>query len=301
VFLKKFCSLIRSFGWVQHAEGPTHTDGHTLDLVISRAADNFVASCDVAGIFSDHLAINIVVRAHRLVRPRKKISFRSIKKIDMEAFRLDLIGLPLITNPSPEVDGLIDQYNVGLTSLLDKHAPLRQREITVHPKNFWSTEEIETTRKTARMVERRWRSRRLEIDKQLLRYWRDRLLRLCDEAKVMQLSALISECGSDQKALFRAVGERLLVKAERKLSEHDSLQELTDDFITFFSKKPADLRADLDTRETGGNHLDDLLSPAVADEECLFYFPPVSRTDVIDIVAWSMTTLHDPAGIQANR
>ena len=121
---EEFCSLIRSFGWVQHAEGPTHTDGHTLDLVISRAADNLVASCDVAGIFSDHLAINIVVRAHRLVRPRKKISFRSIKKIDMEAFRLDLIDLPLITNPAAEVDGLIDQYNVGLASLLDKHAPL---------------------------------------------------------------------------------------------------------------------------------------------------------------------------------
>ena len=110
---------------------------------------------------------------------------------------MDLIGLPLITNPSPEVDGLINQYNVGLTSLLDKHALLRQREITVHPKNFWSTEEIETNRKTARMVERRWRSRRLEIDKQLLQYWRNRLVRLCDEAKVMQLRALISECGSD--------------------------------------------------------------------------------------------------------
>jgi hypothetical protein len=72
----------------------------------------------------------------------------------------------------------------------------------------------------------------------------------------------------------------LLVKADRKLPEHDSLQELVDDFITFFSKKPADLRADLDTRETGGNHLDDLLSPSVADEDCLFYFPPVSRTDI---------------------
>jgi hypothetical protein len=109
-------------------------------------------------------------------------------------------------------------------------------------------------------------------------------VRLCDEAKVLKLSALISECGSDQKALFRAVGNRLLVKAERKLPEHDSLQELADDFITFFSKKPADLRADLDKREIGGNHLDDLLSPAVADEDCLFDFPPVSRTDVIDIV-----------------
>ena len=48
----------------------------------------------------------------------------------MEAFRLDLIDLPLITNPAAEVDGLIDQYNVGLASLLDKHAPLRQREIS---------------------------------------------------------------------------------------------------------------------------------------------------------------------------
>jgi hypothetical protein len=41
----------------------------------------------------------------------------------MEAFRLDLIDLPLITNPADEVDSLIDHYNVGLASLLDKHAP----------------------------------------------------------------------------------------------------------------------------------------------------------------------------------
>ena len=53
----------------------------------------------------------------------------------MEAFRLDLIDLPLIADPTAEVDGLIDQYNVGLASLLDKHAPLRQIEITVRPEN----------------------------------------------------------------------------------------------------------------------------------------------------------------------
>ncbi len=33
-----------------------------------------------------------------------------------------------------------------------------------------------------------------------------------------------------------------------------------------------------------GSTCDDLLSPAVADEDSLFNFPPVSRTDVIDIV-----------------
>jgi hypothetical protein len=62
---------------------------------------------------------------------------------------LGVIDLPLITNRAAEVDGLIDQYNVGLAGLIDKHAPLRQREITVRPENFWSTGEIEATRMTA--------------------------------------------------------------------------------------------------------------------------------------------------------
>ena len=107
---------------------------------------------------------------------------------------------------------------------------------------------------------------------------------LCDAAKVTQLSAVIAECGNDQRALFRAVGERLLVKPERKLPEHDSLQRLADDFVAFFAQKPADLRAELDLRATGENHLDDLMSAAVADEDCLFEFPPVSQSDVCDMI-----------------
>ena len=139
-------------------------------------------------------------------------------------------------------------------------------------------------RRNALITERRWQSRRLEIDKQLLRECRDYLTSLCDAAKVTQLSAVIAECGNDQRALFRAVGERLLVKPERKLPEHDSLQRLADDFVAFFAQKPADLRAELDLRATGENHLDDLMSAAVADEDCLFEFPPVSQSDVCDMI-----------------
>ena len=73
--------------------------------------------------------------------------------------------LPLIMDPSTDVDGLLDQYNYGLISLLDKHAPLRHSVITVRPDNFWSTEEIEKARRNARITERRRNSRQLEIDK----------------------------------------------------------------------------------------------------------------------------------------
>ena len=64
----------------------------------------------------------------------------------------------------------------------------------------------------ARITERRWQTRRIEIDKQLLRECRNYYLTsLCHAAKLTQLSA---ECGNDQRALFLAVGERLLVKPE---------------------------------------------------------------------------------------
>ncbi len=76
-----FSSLLKSFGWCLHAKGPTHTEGHTLDLILSRVTDNLISSCNVGGIFSDHLAIELLVRAHRPVRSRKSIIFRSIKKI----------------------------------------------------------------------------------------------------------------------------------------------------------------------------------------------------------------------------
>lgn len=84
-------------------------------------------------------------------------------------------------------------------------------------------------------------SRRLEIDKQLLRDDRDLLTLLCDEAKTKELSRMIFDCGADQRKLFRAVVDRLLVKPVRKLPEHDSLQQLADDFIAFFADKPTKL------------------------------------------------------------
>jgi hypothetical protein len=122
-------SLLKSFGWCQHAKGPTHTEGHTLDLILSRVTDNLISSCNVGGIFSDHLSIEVLVRADRPVRSRKSIIFRSIKKIYATTFRSDLLELPLIQDPADDVIELMEQYDRGLASLLDKHAPLKKSVI----------------------------------------------------------------------------------------------------------------------------------------------------------------------------
>ena len=123
------------------------------------------------------------------------------------------------------------------------------------------------------------------IDKQLLRDARDLLTSLCDEAKTKQLSRMILDFGADQRELFRAVGDRLLVKPTRKLPEHDSLQQLADDFIAFFADKPTKLRAELDSRLSGGSDEENAVAVmAVSDKDSLFEFPQVSHSDVIEMV-----------------
>ena len=66
-------SLLDSFGMEQHADGPTHIRGHTLDLVISRATDNLVQSCEVGSFVSDHNA-SVAALGHphtESINPRK--------------------------------------------------------------------------------------------------------------------------------------------------------------------------------------------------------------------------------------
>ena len=36
----KFNELLETFGLLQHVKGPTHTSGHTLDLLISRSTND---------------------------------------------------------------------------------------------------------------------------------------------------------------------------------------------------------------------------------------------------------------------
>lgn len=47
---RKFLSLFNSYGLTQNVHNPTHLDGHTLDLVISRPSDNVVTNCVVSAL-----------------------------------------------------------------------------------------------------------------------------------------------------------------------------------------------------------------------------------------------------------
>jgi hypothetical protein len=70
-----------------------------------------IAQSKIVGLISDHLAVSSFLRLHRPIRPQRSITYRKLKSIDPDFFRRDLLSVPLFTNPSDEVESLVDQYN----------------------------------------------------------------------------------------------------------------------------------------------------------------------------------------------
>src|SRR6267154_1483499 len=59
-FSTSFLSLLRTFDLTQLVSFPTHSDGHTLDLLITRASSSILSNIDYSILpssFSDHSAI----------------------------------------------------------------------------------------------------------------------------------------------------------------------------------------------------------------------------------------------------
>ena len=138
------------------------------------------------------------------------------------------------------------QYDIGLISTLDRHAPVIKRTFTVRPDNPWDSEDIHAARRFVRKLERRCKVTRLSIDKELMQRSLHSLREKIYHAKSIFLNSQIVE-NREKKSLFKLVDSLLLVKPSLRIPNHDSLTELVERFSKFFISKIAIIRADLDT------------------------------------------------------
>ena len=193
-----FNKILESFSLVQHVNGPTHKKGHTLDLIITRATDELVTSIDIQDpMLSDHSAVHCKLHMKKPPPERVEISYRKLRSINMDSFNDDLKQSNLLTINTPDLTGLIEQYENTLTKTLEKHAPLRRRIITPRPSAPWYHEGAKRKR---RKLERRWRASRLCVD--TCRHWSAYIClvnKMLKDAKASYYSSIISENASDPK------------------------------------------------------------------------------------------------------
>ena len=119
---KRFVDILEAFDFVQHIDKPTHDSGHLLDFLITRQDSSGVSNLYVSDFICDHRALHVSLTCNRVHPERKQIDVRSLKRIRYDALEADLIGVNN-DRECTDVNIVVRQDDLSLSSLLDKHAP----------------------------------------------------------------------------------------------------------------------------------------------------------------------------------
>ena len=167
--VSRFRDILSNHFLCQHVSGPTHMDGHTLDLIITKLADNLVSKTTVSDFLTYHGAVHRDLHLPKHQPLRQSVQYRNYAAINKDMLRVDIEASTLCLDPATSAAILLEHYDTTLSALLDKHAPVQTRTITVPSKVPWFSGDIKTAKQKRRQLERKWRQSRLTIYRDLFK------------------------------------------------------------------------------------------------------------------------------------
>jgi len=280
---KEFLDLIDSAGLHQYVTTPTHTSGHILDIVLTRISES-LASVEVHDeLLSDHCSVSFEMDLAKPPLPKKEVQYRKVKSIDLKKFRSDIIESGLPGFHHDDVDKLVDMYNSTLSEILEKHAPIKKRMVTIHPDAPWIDDEIKQKKREKRKAERNWRRTGLTVHKEIYIDERKHLNILISRSKREFYQQQISTSSCKQSTLFKCVDDLLNKKKVTSLPSHESTKELCDRMSDFFADKIRVIHEGLAKLQDDSISLDADV-PFDRDGHHLTDFSPVTEEEVHKII-----------------
>ena len=291
----KFNSVLQSCGMLQHVKEPTHVRGHTLDVVITRETDKILSCLDVSDpglldksgkITRDHFAVVFSAHAAKPRPVRKTVSFRKLRAIDVDSFKQDIISSSVLSNSlnSANLEELVRAYTSELSALIEKHAPLRSKTITLRPSCVWYTQNLHDAKHLRRKLERTWRKSKLTIDHQIYRSQCANVNKMLKQAKIDYYSDKVSSCGNDQKSLHKITKHLLQGSTEASLPSGKPSNELAQGFSDFFIDKIQGIRNDIASQAGSGLDTFKFDSDKLSMDNCLVEFAPASEEEIKKVI-----------------
>ena len=182
-------------------------------------------------------------------------------------------------NPIPsDLQLQVSQYTTVLKTLLDRFAPKRERFVTLRPHAPWFNESLRSAKVVKRRLERKWRSSRLEVDRQVYRDYCANYQRLLCEFKSSYHKMRLD--GLDQKDLFKEMDKLVNGKHVPKLPSNIPIDSLPDSFGDFFKDKVDELRSNI-------THSDPIIFPESVSNACMSDFSLLEQDVVRGILLMS--------------
>ena len=223
---------------------PTCNSGNTLDFLI--VPDSLYGKCVSVSVensdsTSDHFPVIMHLNLHSGDKAiqQKTRKCRSYKSMNNEDFATDLHNSLATVNGS-SFSGYLNNFNNTLTSLLDKHAPVRELQVRKREKAPWMDQEYIGQRSLRKRLQN-------STNKSAYNAQKRHCANLAKTKRTQYFSGLCDNIPShDQKQLYRLLN-KLCGKSKDNcdLPSHSDPVQLANSFNQFFVKKVSDIRSEL--------------------------------------------------------
>ena len=272
----------------QHIKVPTHEAGGTLDHVIASATlDDRISDIQVteSANLSDHSFVSFTItncEQHKPTSGDKLLVYRNFEEIDVPSFRDDLRHSKLCqpVTAFKSVDDANDLYNSVLSTLMDKHCPVKQKQIKPRD-HAWFDESLYASRRTRRKAERKWRKSDDRDDRRDYINLRNEFNKMEYVKKSNHHRKELKKCGSDSKKLFQKI-KTLTGKNVKHLPTNEDSVQLSESFKESFSVKVNKIRERVESQQQIKKRSDDDESPPC--KSSFFSFRALSQDELLKAV-----------------
>ena len=232
----------------------THVAGHCLDNVITRNISAISIDTSItASYISDHHFIDMTMSIKKPEPIRKLVVSRNFRAMDGSAFLQDISALNLQDYVFSEISDAVDTYNSKLGCILDKHAPLSSKTVTVRPNTEWYDQSIHEQKVKRRRPERKAKKTGLPCDYLTLKIQVKHVNCLCDKAKMEYHRNKIIEPKTDTRKLFNTARILLSGKADPVYPTDSPPHALPNKFAEFFKNKVLNIHSSIESGMMQGN------------------------------------------------
>jgi hypothetical protein len=207
---------------------------------------------------SDHNYIIFTLNISKPQRPKKKVTFRDTKSIDIKMFKTDIIS-ELVTSNMPNtgdyvyMNSLVNEYNLKLTSIMDKHAPQKTITVTERDPTPWTSKDIKPAKQERRRLYRKWQKTRLACDEILYKKQKNKVKTILHKFDRDKLTKDINENKDNKKGLFRVVNQTTHRKVDTPFPNEKSHQECADGCSDYYTDKIDNIMNKLGSKDMHDN------------------------------------------------
>ena len=297
---KDVVNILTGYGLGPIIHEPTHKKGHTLDQIFCNINDFILplqpTVCNDISL-SDHFAIFFTLQLacdsnlSDKFNPVEIKTFRRLKQIDIEAFRLtvsqNLETWSSTNSLSNDFSDLCSSFKDTLKLSLDEHAPIYTKKVHSNSSSLpsWFDKEYIEERRKRRSLERKYKKNKTTFNKHMYSIQKNLCVKLVKQKRKAHTQALVDQCQGNQKQLFKTIPKLLGKQKEKILPDHKgNPKQLADDFNSFYIKKVENIR---DGFEEIKSNIEVQLSssmPLTESSTELHEFHPATKQEITEII-----------------